>query len=350
MSNKDYYSILGVDKKAEKTEIKKAYRKLAHKHHPDKSGGSEDKFKEVSEAYAVLSDDKKRAEYDAYGRTFGSDSQGFGDFDFSNFSQNFQDFDLGDIFGDIFGGGGQGRKQRGRDISIDIELSFEDSVFGAERHVLVTKQNVCDKCNGDGGEPDTKKKTCPTCNGARVIHDTKKTFFGTFSHQTVCPECIGRGEVPEKKCKKCHAQGVVKEQTEIPIKVPAGIENGEMIRLRGAGEAIPGGVAGDLYVRVHVKTHSQFKKQGVHLLMDLDIKITDAMLGSKYTIKTLDGKKLEVNIPQGVTHGEMLRVRGKGVNTQAGKGDLLIKLKITIPSKLSRKAKKMVEELKEEGI
>ncbi len=350
MSGKDYYAILGVEKKADKTEIKKAYRKLAHKYHPDK-GGSEDKFKEVSEAYAVLSDDKKRAEYDAYGRTFGSGDQGFGDFDFSNFSQNFQDFDLGDIFGgfgDMFGGGG--RQKRGRDISIDIELTFEDSVFGAERQVLVTKQNLCDRCNGDGGEPDTKKKTCPTCNGARIIHDTKKTFFGTFTHQSTCPECYGRGQVPEKKCNKCGAQGVIKEQTEISIKIPSGIENGEMIRLRGAGEAVSGGASGDLYVRVHVKTHSTFKKQGAHLLMDLDIKVTDAMLGSKYTIKTLDGQKLEVNIPQGVAHGEILRVRGKGVKTQAGRGDLLIKLKITIPSKLSRKAKKIIQELKDEGI
>jgi len=346
---KDYYAILGVEKKASKDDIKKAYRKLAHKHHPDKSGGSDDKFKEVSEAYAVLSNEKKRAEYDSYGRTFGGGSAGFGDFDFSGFAQNAQDFDLGDIFGDVFGGG-RARQQRGRDISIDIELSFEDSIFGVERKVLITKQNVCDRCKGDGGEPDSKKVTCSTCNGSRVIHEAKKTFFGTFTHQASCPTCKGRGQTSEKDCTKCHSEGVIKEQTEILVKVPAGIENGEMIRLRGMGEAISGGVPGDLYVRVHVKSHPNFKKQGMNLLRDLDIKVTDSILGATYDIKTLDGKKLDLKIPKGITHGEILRARGKGVKTGSGAGDLLIKIRITIPSKLSRKAKQLIEELKEEGI
>ena len=353
--NKDYYNVLGVEKKATKEEIKKAYRKLAHKYHPDKNGGSDDKFKEVSEAYAVLSDDKKRAEYDSYGRTFGSNSNnGFGDFDFSGFAQNFQDFDLGDIFGggfgDIFNGGGA-RTKRGRDVSIDIEVSFEESVFGAERKVLVTKQNVCSNCNGEGGEPDTKYKKCFTCNGAKMIHDTKHTFFGTFTHQTVCPTCRGKGEVPENICKKCSGMGVVKEQTEITIKVPVGMESGEMIRMRGAGEAVSGGVTGDLYARIHVKPHPVFKKQGANFLMDLDIKVTDAILGAEYSIKTIDNNTLRVKIPQGTSNGDVLRVRGKGLQLKSsGSGDLLIKARVKMPSKLSRKAKKLLEELQSEGI
>ncbi len=345
---KDYYKVLGIEKGASKDDIKKAYRKLAHKYHPDK-GGDEAKFKEISEAYAVLSDDKKRAEYDAYGRTFGGGANGFGDFDFSSFAGGFQDFDLGDIFGDIFGGGGRGRK-RGRDISIDIELSFKESVTGTERKVLITKQNVCDKCDGKGGEPGTEYQTCKTCNGARIIHETKKTFFGTFTHQTTCTDCKGTGQSPKKKCGKCSGVGVVKEQSEITVAVPAGIENGEMIRMRGAGEAIADGDAGDLYVRIHAKTHPQFKKQGIHLVMDLDIKVTDAILGGAYTITTLHDKKIEVTIPKGVKHGDLLRVKGKGVQHKDGAGDLLIRVHITIPQKLSRKAKKLLEDLKEEGI
>lgn len=351
---KDYYSILGVDKKASKEDVKKAYRKLAHKYHPDKNGGDDDKFKEVSEAYAVLSDDKKRAEYDAYGRTFGSGNNGFGDFDFSGFAQNFQDFDLGDIFGggfaDIFGDG-QRRMKRGRDISIDIEISFEESVFGAERKVLVTKQGVCSDCSGKGGVPGSKYKTCPTCGGAKIIHDTKNTFFGTFTHQSVCPKCGGKGEVPEEICRKCAGLGVARDQSEITVKIPTGIENGEMIRLRGAGEAISGGVTGDLYARIHVKPHKTFRKQGNHLVMDLDIKVTDAILGAEYNIQTIDKKVISIKVPQGTSNGDILRVRGKGATIgSSGTGDLLIRAKVKMPAKLSRKAKKLLEELQGEGV
>ncbi len=351
--NKNYYEILGVDKKATKEEIKKAYRKLAHKFHPDKKGGDDSRFKEVSEAYAVLSDDKKRAEYDSYGRTFGAGSNGFGDFDFSGFAQNFQDFDLGDIFGggfgDIFGGGGA-RTKRGRDISIDLELSFKESVFGTERKVLVTKQSTCSSCNGNGAETDSSYKTCSTCNGAKIIHDTKNTFFGTFTHQSVCSHCHGKGEVPEKKCKKCLGLGVVKEQSEISIKVPAGIENGEMIRMRGAGEAISGGISGDLYARIHVKPHHIFKKQGSNIIMDMDIKVTDAILGGHYEIKTIEDTKIDIKIPQGTSHGDILRIKGKGIQVGSHRGDLLIKARVKMPTKLSRKAKKLLSELQDEGI
>lgn len=354
MSNKDYYSILGVTKSASEDDVKKAYRKLAHKYHPDKKDGDEAKFKEISEAYSVLGDKKKRAEYDAYGRVFsGSGGGGFEDFDFSNFAggQGFH-FDINDIFqgfGDIFGGRG-GRTKRGNDISLDMHISFEDSVFGTERRVLVNKRSLCDDCKGTGAEDSSKMETCNVCNGSGQIRDTKQTFFGTFMQTTSCSTCRGRGEVPEKVCSTCKGEGITRKQEEITIHIPSGIEDGEMIRLSGAGEAISGGHPGDLYVRVHVKNDTDFKKRGADLVTTFPIKITDALLGSVYKIKTLDGAE-EIKIPTGVSHGEILRVKGKGVPVDGGKrGDLLVEIEITIPQKISRKAKKLLSELQEEGI
>ena len=355
--SKDYYQILGVEKKASKEEIKKAFRKLAHEHHPDKQGGDESKFKEANEAYSVLSDEKKRAEYDAYGRVFsgagngGPSGGGFGGFnpeDFQGFNQGVE-FDFGDIFsgfGDIFGGG---RAKRGRDISIDLELEFKESIFGTERKVLLTKPSVCETCNGDGGEPGTEKKQCETCGGQGKVHETKKSFIGTFATVSSCKTCHGRGSIPEKECNKCKGEGIVREQSEISVKVPAGIENGEMIRLTGMGEAITSGSPGDLYVKIHVKKHKTFQKEGADLVMSVPVKLSDALLGSKYTIETLEGP-LEITIPELVSPGQTLRVRDKGVPTGKGRGDLLIKLKINLPERLSRKTKKLIEGLREEGI
>lgn len=362
---RNYYDILGVDKKASKEDIKKAFRKLAHTYHPDKKGGDEQKFKEVNEAYTVLSNDKKRAEYDAYGRVFsgagGAGPQagqgGFGGFDFSDFAKGFSggqqvefDFsDLGDIFGDFFGGQGR-RVKRGRDISIDIELSFEESISGVERTVLLTKPSICDVCDGSGAESGSKTKTCETCKGQGKVRESRQSMFGTFTTVSECSVCYGRGSVPEKKCKKCKGYGVAKLQQEIKVRVPAGIDNGEMIRLSGAGEALAGGQAGDLYVKVHVKEHDTFRKEGADLVMTLPVKLTDALLGAKYTITTVDGKTLEVSIPERVAEGQILRVRDKGVPLESGRGDLLIKIKIALPEKLSRKVKKKIEELRDEGI
>lgn len=351
MSQRDYYEILGIDKKASKDDIKKAYRKLAHKYHPDKKGGDEEKFKEASEAYSVLSDDKKRQEYDTYGQTFGSAGPGgagagFGGFDFSGFSQ---DFDLGDIFGDFFNGG-RSRTPRGRDISIDIELDFKDAIFGITRNILVTKNSTCKACTGSGAEKGSAMKTCGTCTGHGVINDTKRTIFGTFNHQTKCTTCFGSGKVPEKQCKECKGIGVKNAQEEIKVKVPAGVEDGQMVRLTGLGEAIPHGRSGDLYVKIHVKKDPRFRKENADIHTDLPVKLTDALLGSKYSVETLDGK-IDVKIPAGVSHNELLRVKGKGVPVGgSSRGDLMIRIQITMPQKLSRKAKKLLEELKGEGI
>ncbi len=348
--SKDYYNILGIEKKATKTEIKKAFHKLAHKYHPDKKGGDEKKFKEASEAYAVLSDDKKRTEYDTYGQSFGGNGGPQGGFGgFSQGQQGGFDFDLGDIFGDIFGGRG-GQKKRGSDISIDIQVSFNEAVFGVDRKVLLTKNSFCSSCKGTGAKIGSDMETCSACNGNGKVRETKQSFFGSFSSVKNCEKCHGKGKIPKEKCKDCDGIGVVRKQEEINIKIPAGINDGEMIRLTGAGEAVEGGVAGDLYIKVRVTPHRNFKKEGSDLKMDLAVKLSDALLGSEYVVETLDGK-IKVKIPKGVSHGEMLRVRDKGVPiTESRRGDLFIKIKITLPNKLSKKAKKLVEELKEEGV
>ncbi|MDB4991969.1 MAG: chaperone protein DnaJ, molecular chaperone DnaJ [Parcubacteria group bacterium] len=356
---KNYYDILGVDKKATSDDVKKAFRKLAQKHHPDK-GGDEAKFKEITEAYSILSDDKKRREYDNYGQTFagGGSQQGqgggnpFGGFDFSGFGQGGVEFDLGDIFGggfgDIFGGGGQ-RARRGRDISIDIEVSFKEAVLGGKREVLITKIGKCEVCKGDGAKPGTEMKTCETCNGAGKVHETRNSMLGAFSSVRTCPTCEGSGKIPSEACDNCKGRGVLKKQEEIKITVPAGIDGGEMIRMPGLGEAIKNGTSGDLYVKVHVKAHPVFKKDGLNLVMQAPLKLTDALLGTTISITTVDDKVLDVKVPAMTATEETLRLRNKGVHTERGTGDLLIRLTANLPKKLSNKAKKAIEELKAEG-
>ena len=358
---KDYYSVLGVDKKASEDDIKKAFRKLAHKHHPDK-GGSDEAFKEITEAYSVLSDAKKRREYDAYGQAFpggaqgGGGAQGFGGFDFSQFQQGFGqggvEFDFGDIFGDIFGGGrGQSRTPRGRDISIDLEIPFKDAVFGTTRTVLIGKVSTCDLCKGSGAKAGTSLETCTTCNGSGKVHEARNSVFGPITSVRVCVACEGTGKIPKEKCPECRGNGVLKKEEEIKITIPAGIDNGEMIRLPQQGEAVKTGVAGDLYVKIHVKPHAVFERDGSNLIMQLPVKLTDALLGSTIAIETIEGKTLEVKIPVMRRAEELLRVRGKGIPTGGNsRGDLLIRLEVALPQKLSSKAKKSVEELKSEGL
>jgi molecular chaperone DnaJ len=353
---KNYYEILGIAKTATEEEIKTAFRKLAHKYHPDKKGGDEKKFKELSEAYSVLSDKKKRSEYDTYGKTFaggqGGPQGGFGGFDFSNFQgfgqgQSFE-FDLGDIFGDAFGGRSAGR--RGRDISIDIELPFREAIFGTERRVLVSKMAVCEVCNGNGAEKGSKMITCPTCNGKGDIRETRNTFFGAFTSARTCPKCQGRGQIPEHACKTCRGAGVRKREEEIHVVIPGGVEDGEMVRMPGRGEAVGGGTSGDLYVKLHVKADTKFAREGNNLVTELPIKLTDALLGGEYRIATLDGEEM-VSVPQGVSHGEVIRVRGRGVPYGRGsRGDLLVRVDIKLPKKLSRSAHELVEKLRTEGL
>ncbi len=362
---KDYYTVLGVDKKASKDDIKKAFRKLAHKYHPDKGGTDESRFKEITEAYAVLSDDKKRREYDAYGQAFAGGGpsrssgnpgpQGFGGFDFSQFQQGFgqgAEFDFGDIFGDLFGGarGTPARTSRGRDISIDLEIPFKDSVFGTTRVVLIAKVSTCSLCHGTGGLPGTELIVCTTCNGSGRIHETRNSILGQFTSVHACTVCGGSGKIPKEKCTECRGHGVRRKEEEIKIVVPAGIDNGEMIRLPQQGEAVRTGIAGDLYVKIHVKPHPVFRREGSNLVMNLPVKLSDALLGTIVPIETLEGKVLEVKIPPMKRAEEHLRIAGKGVPIDNNRGDLIIRLEVALPHRLSGKVKKIVEDLKSEGL
>ena len=363
---KDYYQNLGIEKNASKDEVKKAFYKLAAKYHPDKKGGDEAKFKEVNEAYQVLSDEKKRKEYDTYGQTFsgagpqgGQGAGGFGGFggfnaqDFSNVE--FDMGDLGDIFGDVFGGfggfGGQ-RVKRGRDISLEITIPFEEAIFGTERTILLSKVGVCKTCTGTGAAKGSKLKTCTACNGQGKVHDTKRTFMGTMQTVKTCEACQGKGKIPEEKCHDCRGAGVHNMKEDVEISIPAGISNGEMIRMTQMGEAVAGGTSGDLYIKVSVTNHKLWKREGHDLTLTQSIKLTDALLGKKITIDGLDGPVV-LDVPGGISPNEVMRVKGRGVphvHDKGRRGDILVKLDIQLPKKLSRNAMKIIEELKEEGL
>ncbi len=239
---------------------------------------------------------------------------------------------------------------RGRDISIDIELSFEEAIFGVERVILLNKTSVCDACNGTGAEKGSEMVECASCNGKGSIREMKRTIFGQVAHTKTCETCGGRGKTPKVKCSQCRGAGILKKQSEIKVKIPAGIDSGEMIRLTGGGEAVQGGVTGDLYIKVYIKKHPLFRREGQNLVTDLNIKISQALLGGDYILRTLDGD-ITVKIPEGVSFGETLRVKGKGVPVDGhSRGDILIKINIVMPRKLSKDAKKAVDELKKEGL
>lgn len=362
--SKDYYKTLGVNKGASKDEIKKAFHKLAHAHHPDKNKGDDTKFKEINEAYQVLSDDKKRASYDQFGSADGpqgfggfggGQGGGFGGFDFSG-GQGGVEFDmgnLGDIFGDFFGGGmsrGGQKTRKGRDIQTEINLSFEESIFGVEKKIKLNKQSICNICNGSGAKVGTKMNSCSTCNGQGQIREVRRSILGNFATTKTCETCFGSGKVPSEKCSNCRGAGVLRKEEEISVNFPPAINNGETLRVRGRGEAIQGGEAGDLYIKLNVKSHPVYTRDGSNLMMDLNIKLTDALLGMSYDLKTLEGKDVEVKIPEGINNGEMLRVKGRGVPSGHSRGDIIIRVHIKMPSKLSRKNRELVEKLKEEGI
>ena len=365
---KDLYETLGVSKGASDDEIKKAYRKLAHKHHPDKAGGNTEKFKEINAAYQVLSDKEKRSQYDQYGQTFeqaqrgGGGGQGFGGFssqgfDFSGFQQG-GEFSGGfeDIFSDIFGGGGgRGRSSQraGRDIQIDAEISFEEMVHGAHREVSLLRRMVCDLCHGTGGEPGAKEETCQTCKGSGQIRQTVQSFFGSFVQAVACPTCLGAGKTYAKKCHKCGGDGRVREQQSIAFDIPAGISNGQTISLQGQGEAGErGSQNGDLFVNVHVKQHNLFERKGNDILSTEHISFSQAVLGDKVSVRTID-EKLSIKIPAGTQSGETFRIKDKGIpqlGRSSVRGHQLVKIVVDVPKNLSREQKKLLEELKNTGL
>ena len=361
----DYYKILEVDKNASDDEIKKAYRKLAHKYHPDKAGGNEEKFKEINEAYQVLSDKTKRSQYDQFGQTFngaqpgggqggssgfeGFSSQGgFGGFDFSGFAE--QQAGSGgweDVFSDMFSGGRNG-EHSGADIQTDMEISFEEMISGVKKEIKLYKNVSCSACKGSGGEPGAKEEKCKTCQGTGKIRKTVQTILGTMAQEMVCPECQGKGKTFSEKCKKCSGEGIVKEEKNILVDIPAGINDGQTISIRGEGEAGKNGApAGDLFVTIHIKPHPKFNRQGNDIISTEEISYTQAILGDKINIETVGGM-VSMKIPAGAQSGEIFRIRGKGVPylRGVGRGNHLVEVKVVIPKKINRKQKKLIKELR----
>ncbi len=339
----DYYKILGVSREASKEEIKKAYRNLAHKHHPDK-GGDEKTFKKISEAYHVLADEKKREQYDRFGKS-GPSASGFG----GGFSQ--QDFDMSDIFEDLFGfsRGRRRKSKKGEDISVRIETSLEKILQNEEKTITIEKLVSCSSCKGKGYPEGTKTKNCGSCQGSGRV----RTAIGPFAQVSTCPSCQGEGSIPEKVCDKCKGEGRVKDRKSIKITIPAGIETGQTLRIQGQGnDGRKGNPAGDLLVEVIVKNNTSFKREGNDLHYKAQISISQAILGDKIEVKLLDGKKISLKVPQGTSSGKVFRVSGKGVPRLSGygQGDLYITVNIKIPQKLTKEQKKLFEQLKKEGI
>jgi molecular chaperone DnaJ len=353
-NKRDFYDILGVARNATDDEIKKSYRKLAMKYHPDRNPDSkeaEDKFKEAKEAYEMLSDPQKRAAYDQYGHAgvdpnmggFGGGGQGFG-----GFSDAF-----GDIFGDIFGGGGSGGRggrggpqvYRGADLRYSMEISLEEAAHGHDTQIRVPSWSNCDSCGGDGAEPGSKVETCTTCHGAGQV----RVAQGFFSMQQTCPRCSGSGKHIPKPCKKCHGAGKIKSQKTLEVKIPAGIDDGMRIRSSGNGEpGVNGGPSGDLYVEVHIKDHPVFQREGEDLHCEMPISFIDAALGGEIEVPTLSGKA-SFDVPEGTQSGRVFRLRSKGIKSlrTALPGDLYIHVQVETPVKLNDTQKDLLRKFDE---
>jgi molecular chaperone DnaJ len=357
---KDYYQILGVAKDASQDEIKKAYRRLAHRYHPDK-GGDAERFKEINEAYQVLSDKEKRNQYDRFGRVFeggGFQDQpgwdfGFGQ-GFQGFGEDFDFSDIGDIFGEMFGFGGRKKDfKRGKNIEVEIELPLEATLRAQEKEISLYKQILCSRCQGSGAEPGTKINECFSCRGTGQVQQIKRTPFGSFTRYTVCPECGGEGSRPEKPCNVCRGEGRVKGEDKIKIFIPAGVDQNQVIKVEGKGEAGKrAGSPGDLYVRIFVKKHPVFKRKGDDLFLSLPISFSQAVLGDEVEITTLEGKKILLKIPAGTESGKVLRISGKGIPHFSGwgRGNMYVELVVKTPKRLTKKQKELLERLREEGL
>ena len=353
-SKRDFYEVLGVNKNATKDEIKSAYRKLAKKYHPDnKETGDEAKFKEVQEAYDILFDDQKRSAYDQFGHAAfeqgaggpgaGNPFSGFGGFDGEG-------VDLGDIFSQFFGGGSrrsrtQAGPQRGDDVSMRLRVDFMDVVEGKDTEVTFDFDDECPHCHGSGAETPSDVKTCPTCHGKGTVTRQQRSIFGVVENQTICPECNGKGKIISRKCSTCGGTGYNRIKKTVKIHIPAGINNGQQIRLQGMGEAgINGGPHGDLYIEINIKPHQFFKREGNDIHVEVPIDFTDAILGNKVEIPTVYGDVL-LTIPDGTQVGTILRMKGRGIKdlrTQKP-GDQYVHLQIKIPTSLNKKQKEALQ-------
>jgi len=355
MTKRDYYDILGVDKTIDKKDLKKVYRKLALKYHPDKnpSKEAEEKFKEISEAYAVLSDDEKRQMYDQYGHA-GIDQQFSSEdiFRGADFGDIFRGmgFNFEDIFSQFFGGSGyrqQSRRYRGADLRVDIQISLEDAYTGTKKEIKLPRTERCDVCGGTGAKKGTKPVTCPQCKGAGQVKHTRRTAFGMFTQVAPCNSCQGQGSIIKEKCEHCRGRGTVQVTRTLSISIPAGVHDGSQLRLQGEGESGPGGT-GDLYVIIHEMPHKRFKRNGNDLYTTLPISFPDAILGTKVSVETINGETGELKIPDGTQYGDTFRLKKYGMPSvnSSKRGDLYVKILIQTPKNLNRKAKKIVQELK----
>ncbi|MBN1647682.1 MAG: molecular chaperone DnaJ [Spirochaetales bacterium] len=360
MAKRDYYEVLGVQKGASKDDIKKAYRKLAVQFHPDKNQGNKDaeeKFKEATEAYEILSDDKKRQAYDQFGFAgvdgMAGGAQGFSSA-FRDFEDIFGDF-TGSIFESIFGGGGGGGRSRrrsqsrprGSDLRYNLEISFTDAVFGMKSEISYTRNTSCKACNGSGAESGGGRKVCPTCGGSGQVRRSS----GFFSIASPCSTCGGEGHIIDNPCRTCGGTGLAKKSQKIKVTIPPGIESGKRISIPGQGDAGPnGGEPGDLYVYINIKPHKFFERDGNDVYCMIPVSYTQAVLGADIYVTTLDSKKVKLKIPPGTQNGKILRLRNEGIpflHNQARRGDMYIKIRVEIPGKLNGKAKTLLKELAE---
>jgi molecular chaperone DnaJ len=364
LAKRDYYEVLGVGKDSTKDDIKKAYRRLAIQNHPDKNPGdkaAEERFKEATEAYEVLGDDQKRQAYDQFGfaGVEGMGGAGSGQ-DFSSVFKDFEDIFGGfggggfsNIFDTLFGGGsGDGRSRggeratRGANLRYDLELSFEQAVFGTAVEIAYTKNDSCKTCHGSGSADGAGKRVCPTCQGSGQVRRSS----GFFSIAQTCPSCRGEGSVIEKPCRDCAGSGLAKKKQKIKVTIPPGVEDGKRVSIPGQGDTGPnGGAPGDLYVFMHVRGHEYFERDGADLYCAIPISLTMATLGGEVAFDTIEGKKIKVSVPAGSQYGKMLRVREEGVPVSGGRrGDLYLKLLVQVPQKLTKRGRELLEQLRED--
>lgn len=356
-AKRDYYDVLGVRKDASADEIKKAFRRLAVEHHPDR-GGSEDKFKELNEAYEVLKDPDKRKRYDQFGHAGvggnggGEPFAGFGQGQNVNF--DFGDLGLGDIFNSFFGGGpsqphgaGSRRSPRGNDVETRVEITFEQAVFGTEAELNLHLEDTCDHCKGSMAEPGHSLRTCDRCGGAGQIVSVTRTIFGNIQQAVVCPKCAGRGKIPEKPCTACHGKGTRQKNQHIMLSIPAGIDDGATIRLREHGEAAPGGSKGDLYVNVRVKPHRHFTREGDLILSKEHVSMVDAALGADIDVKTVDGP-IRMKVPPGTQSGSDFKLSGHGVpHLKSGaRGAHIVTILVDTPQDITKRQQELLEEFR----
>ncbi|MBW3015481.1 molecular chaperone DnaJ [Candidatus Woesearchaeota archaeon] len=350
---KDYYDILGVPKDATKEQIKKAYKKLAKKYHPDinKDEGAAEKFKEINEAAAVLGDDEKRSRYDQFG-TAEPGFEGFSGFDFSDMFGGFESFDFGDIFDRFFGGSRRRRSSssRGADLRYDIDITLEEAATGVKKSIIVPRLETCSKCDGSGAKSKSDIKQCPDCNGSGYIRTTRRTPFGVFSSTTGCPKCRGEGKVVKEYCDICDGAGRVRKNKKIEVTIPPGVDTGSKLRIPGEGESgEKGGPSGDLYIVLHQLEHNIFDRDGDDIYVKVPITFTQAVLGDEIEVPTLDGKA-KLKIPAGTQSATLFRMKNKGLPNLRGygTGSEYVKVFVEVPKKLTKKQKELITELHKE--